>query len=300
MQAVKRGASPEAIQSHYDAGNEFYELWLDPTLSYSCALWEDGEADDRLEQAQLRKIDHHVERSGARGAGRVLDVGCGWGAVLKRLVGAHGVRHATGLTLSRQQARHVAACRHPAVDVRLENWADHAPAEPYDAVISVGAFEHFARPEWSEEEKVASYRAFFARCHGWLRPGGRLSLQTISYGNLDRERSRQSPGHAFLLRQVFPETDVPTVANLVEAAEGLFEIVILQNDREDYRRTCRVWFERLLARRAEAEALVGKDVAARYLRYLKLSATLFHSGYTYLLRVALRRLDEPRDGSVAT
>ena len=294
MQTDKRGASPEAIQSHYDAGNEFYALWLDPTLCYSCALWKETDTDDELELAQLRKLDHHILRAHAAGVGRVLDVGCGWGALLARLVETHGVGRATGLTLSRQQAMHVVGRRLPGVDVRLEAWEDHVPNEPYDAVISVGAFEHFARPEWTEEEKVAAYRAFFGRCHDWLVPGGFLSLQTITYGNLDRETSRQSPGHAFLLHEIFPETDVPTLADLVAAAGGLFEIVTLQNDRDDYRRTCRVWQKRLLAHRAEAEALVGAQIVARYLRYLKLSASLFHSGYTYLLRLSLRRLDEPR------
>jgi cyclopropane-fatty-acyl-phospholipid synthase len=294
MQATRRGASPEAIQSHYDAGNEFYELWLDPTLCYSCALWNETDTDDDLEQAQLRKLDHHILRARAAGVGRVLDVGCGWGTLLARLIETHGVERATGLTLSQQQAMHVSGRRLPGVDVRLEAWEDHVPDDPYDAIISIGAFEHFARPEWTEAEKVAAYRAFFGRCHDWLVPGGSISLQTIAYGNLDRETSRQSPGHAFLLHEIFPETDVPTLANLVEAADGLFEIVTLQNDREDYRRTCRVWQKRLLARRAEAEALVGSEIVARYLRYLKLSATLFHSGYAYLLRLSLRRLDEPR------
>ncbi len=92
MQAARRGASPEAIQSHYDAGNEFYELWLDPTLCYSCALWNETDTDDDLEQAQLRKLDHHILlRCPAAGACRVLDVEGGWGSLLARLG-----RHARG------------------------------------------------------------------------------------------------------------------------------------------------------------------------------------------------------------
>ncbi len=99
----------------------------------------------------------------------------------------HGVDFATGTrALSEQQARRVVKARLPGVVVRLEAWEDHVPDEPYDAVISIGAFEHFARPEWTEEEKVAAYRAFFGRCHDWLVPGGSISLQTIAYGNLDR------------------------------------------------------------------------------------------------------------------
>src|SRR5262249_8376700 len=100
-----QGASTAAIQSHYDVGNQFYELWLDPTRSYSCALW-DG-PDDSLETAQKRKLDYLVEGARAAGTGRVLDVGCGWGGLLHRLVRIHDVKRVTGLTLSQAQADHV-------------------------------------------------------------------------------------------------------------------------------------------------------------------------------------------------
>ncbi len=290
----ERGASPEAIRHHYDVGNDFYALWLDRTRSYSCALWKEGETDGDLEAAQRRKIRYHTRQARARGAARVLDVGCGWGAVLRRLVEKEGVSRAVGLTLSQEQADFVRSFDDPRLEVRLESWSDHAPPQPYDAVISLGAFEHFARPEWTSAQKIAAYRDFFSRCHAWLRPGGRLSLQTIAYGNLDREEGRRSPAHSFLLREIFPETDLPTLTELVAATDGLFELERLRNDRDDYRRTCRVWFDRLLSRRREAEAAVGAEVVARYLRYLKLSATLFHYGHTALLRLTLRRWDEPR------
>jgi cyclopropane-fatty-acyl-phospholipid synthase len=292
--AEPRGASPQAIQQHYDVGNDFYQLWLDDTLSYSCALWNEDETDDALGQAQRRKLDYHIAESRAAGGACVLDVGCGWGAMLDRLVHDHGVGRAVGLTLSAEQAAWIAARRDPRLEIRLENWLDHQPAQPYDAILSIGAFEHFARPEWTDAEKVEAYRAFFTRCHQWLKADGRLSLQTIAYGDLGREEGRQTPGHPFLLQEIFPETDLPTLAELVAASNGLFEIVTLRNDRDHYRRTCRVWFDRLLARRAEATALVGEEVVSRYMRYLKFSATLFHYGQAHLLRLAFRKLHDWR------
>jgi cyclopropane-fatty-acyl-phospholipid synthase len=239
-------------------------------------------------------LDYHIGCAHAANTRRVLDVGCGWGAMLRRLVREHNVCQAVGLTLSLDQARRIARRPDPRITVRLESWMDHTPPAAYDAIISVGAFEHFARSEWSTEKKATAYRAFFSRCHDWLTSGGFLSLQTIAYGNLDPEEARQSPGHRFLLQEIFPETELPTLAEIVRATDGLFEFVTLRNDRDDYQRTCRVWFNRLMARKADAVDLVGAEVVTRYLRYLKLSATLFHYGQTALYRIAFRRLDEPR------
>src|ERR1700712_46815 len=93
-----RGASAESIQHHYDLSNEFYSLWLDESMTYSCGLWEDG--DDSLLASQLRKIDYLIALSSASGQERVLDIGCGWGSTMHRLVTAHAVDQVTGLTLS--------------------------------------------------------------------------------------------------------------------------------------------------------------------------------------------------------
>ena len=95
------GASAEAIRNHYDFGDDFFGLWLGPERVYSAALFE---ADDDLDAAQVRKLDHHIAAAGAAGKARVLDVGCGWGAMLRRLDQHAGVKHAVGLTLSTSQA----------------------------------------------------------------------------------------------------------------------------------------------------------------------------------------------------
>lgn len=282
------GASPEAIQSHYDVGNEFYSLWLDPTLSYSGAMWEPG---DTLETAQLRKLDFHIEQAAARGAERVLDVGCGWGGVLKRLVTVHGVKKAVGLTLSKAQAEWVAALDHPNVEVRVESWSEHQPEGPYDAIISIGAFEHFARLDSTDAERVEGYRAFFSRCSEWLRPGGRLSLQTFAYGSRRRrEEGRRTAGTQFLATEIFPETDPPRLDDIVAASDGIFEVEALRNDRRDYALTLKEWLRRMRARRDEATAMVGEEGFARYERYLQLSTIGFDTGYLALFRITLSRL----------
>jgi cyclopropane-fatty-acyl-phospholipid synthase len=288
MGATKQafGASMEAIQHHYDISNEFYRLWLDDSCVYSCALWHDG---DTLDRAQIRKLDYHVREANAERAGRVLDVGCGWGGLLMRVTSVHAAEYAVGLTLSEQQARYIRSMSDPRIEVRMESWQDHNAAAPYNAIISIGAFEHFAKPGLSSTQKVDGYRSFFRRCHDWLVPGGMLSLQTITYGNADR-----MDFNPFFTERIFPESDLPHVAEIAESIDGLFEIVVLRNDRYHYEKTLKTWRSRLKAKWSEAAALVGTQTVKDYDRYFQLCAIGFHIGTMGLARVALRRIDRAR------
>ena len=275
------GASAEAIQAHYDTGNAFYRLWLDPTLTYSCALWDDATT---LEEAQIAKLDHHIKESGAAGAARVLDLGCGWGSVLDRLTRVHGVGRAVGLTLSESQLKHIEEQRLPDVEVRLESWMDHQPDEPYDAIISIGALEHFVRPEMSTEDRVAIYRDFFRRCREMLRPGGLMSLQTMAYGGIGRFQ-------AGALGSIFPESDLPRLAELTEALERQFEVVRLRNDPSHYARTVRHWLDSFQRNREEVDLLLGEPRAREYERFLESGIKGYDIGVFNLLRMTLRRVD---------
>jgi cyclopropane-fatty-acyl-phospholipid synthase len=285
-QSVWGGASADAIRHHYDVGNDFYRLWLDETLAYTCALYEEG---DTLETAQLRKLAYHVVQARAAGAERVLDVGCGWGNSLRPLVERHGVKQVVGLTLSEAQAQHVRAWNEPRCQVRVENWRAHAGDAPYDAVFAFGVMEHMVRFGLARNERTAGYRQFFERCHGWLKPGGRLALQTIAKGSvaLDEQGRRDL---FFIATEIFPESDVPRLAEIAHAAERLFEVVAVRNDRLHYARTCRDWLERLERRRGEAVAMVGERTTAAYERYLRASVRQFELGHSALLRVTLARV----------
>lgn len=270
-----------AIRHHYDVGNEFYRLWLDDSLSYSCAM-PDG-ADDTLEAAQERKLRYHLDAVRADEASNVLDIGCGWGAILQRLAQKHGVARSTGLTLSDEQAAYVQARDLPGVEVRTENWTHYEPDTRFDGIISIGAFEHFATPDDSPAEKVGVYRDFFTRCRDWLTGDGALSLQTIAYANMSREDASQ-----FMQQEIFPNADLPTLAEITAAADGVFEVRTVRNDRLDYAWTCEQWARRLRDRRDEAVSVAGEDVLARYERYLKLSALGFRMGKICLLRIVLQ------------
>jgi cyclopropane-fatty-acyl-phospholipid synthase len=277
------GATQQAIEHHYDVGREFYGLWLDARMVYSCALWPAG-LDDDLEAAQVAKLAWHATSAGADGAGRVLDVGCGWGAMLRYLVDVRGAGHVTGLTLSSDQADSIASSER--IDVRLEDWRHHRPAGPYDAIVSIGAFEHFARPELTTEQRRGVYRRFFDRCADWLVDGGRLSLQTIGYEDFDEETSPVSP---FFTEEIFPESALPHLSDIIEGSEPRFRLVAYRSDAAQYEHTLHLWQRRLEERRLAALGLVDRATYRRYLRYLRVSRALFDRRTCTLYRLVFER-----------
>lgn len=274
------GASSAAIRHHYDSGNDFFALWLDSSRTYSCALW-DG-PDDTLDAAQERKLDDIVGRAGAAGAIRVLDVGCGWGSMLRRLVDVHGVQQAVGLTLSPEQAAAIEP--DPRYDVRVESWSDHEPEQPYDAIVSIGAFEHFADFGLGRAGRVEAYKAFFAACARWLPTGGRIGLQTITKGSNTKLTREIAKDLLFVADKIFPESEVPWPSELLESAERKFEVLRVDNHGDHYARTCKAWHEGLLAHREEAEAMVGAEQVADYDRYLRSCVDAFDGRHLGLLR----------------
>ncbi|WP_431771333.1 class I SAM-dependent methyltransferase [Streptomyces cucumeris] len=279
-----QGATEESIRHHYDVSNDFYELWLDEELTYTCALWGEG---DTLEDAQRRKLDYLIEGARAPGARRVLDVGCGWGSLLKRLTGTHGVEQAVGLTLSSSQAEYLDRLELPRTEIRVENWLDHEPGEPYDAVISIGAFEHFARTGLSRAERVEAYREFFRRCRSWLPRGGRLALQTNIKGNntvMDKQTVRDL---MFIMETVFPESEIPALSEVLEGSEKHFDVVTLRNDPDHYSRTCQEWLNRLRGNREKALECVGELNVANYERYLGATVEHFAKRHLGLSRMVL-------------
>jgi cyclopropane-fatty-acyl-phospholipid synthase len=281
LDSDRAAAAAAAVRHHYDIGNPFFRLWLDSSLTYSCALREDP--GDTLEVAQDRKLRFHLDAIRAERASAVLDIGCGWGSILKRLAEDHQVPRSVGLTLSEEQAAFVRSQGYSGVEVRTDNWVHYEPDTRFDGIISIGAFEHFASPADPPVEKIRIYREFFTRCRDWLREDGTLSLQTIAYANMS-----PSDASRFIQQEIFPNAELPTLAEITAAAEGVFEVQSLRNGRLDYAWTCAEWARRLRRHRAEATEVVGPDVVARYERYLTLSSLGFRMGKLQLLRLVLR------------
>ncbi len=281
------GGSAAAVQYHYDVGRAFYRLWLDESMTYSCALWHEDPDQDTLHAAQLRKIRFHLDLVRADRAKYLLDVGCGWGSLLRAADALPQSELVVGLTLSEDQAAFVEELQLPKARARLESWIDHRPPCRYDAIVSIGAFEHFAKPEDSVEEKIAVYRDFFQHCRDWLAPDGRMSLQTIVYGNMRREEAS-----AFINNEVFPDADLPRLDEIAKAADGIFEITLVYNHRLHYARTLEHWARNLRRHRAKAMTLAGEEVTARYERYLRQTAMGFYLGKIGLLRLGLRPISD--------
>ncbi|WP_328394834.1 class I SAM-dependent methyltransferase [Streptomyces sp. NBC_00390] len=299
-----KGTSTKAIVRQYDFLGSFYSLALGPELVYSYAMWEDG---DTLESAQLRKLDYHAEAVNA--AGRVLDIGCGWGSLMRRLVENHHAEHVVGITMSPSQAAWVRGQNWPGCEARVENWYDHRPDARYDAITAIEAIEHFAGNTMWRAKRVARYREFFERCHSWLRPAGRLSIQANTWHDRGwlaalllppQKLAAQDPGHArahrghrhslpqaarigagnireglHASRKVFPEMFLPTRAEITEASQGLFTLVQARRDPDDGAYTIQAWLERLEAKRTRGAELIGAQAVSDLIREQR-TALRFH------------------------
>ncbi|MEJ7934871.1 cyclopropane-fatty-acyl-phospholipid synthase family protein [Sphingobium sp. AN558] len=275
------GGSAAAIRHHYDVGNDFYSAWLDPTMTYSSAMWNGLPQDAPLEEAQQRKLAYHADSVGAGPGMRILDVGCGWGGMMRTLLRDYGVAEAVGLTLSEEQHAYIGQLGIPGISATISNWHDYRPDRPFDGIISVGAFEHFAHPQQNVSERRDVYRQFFAACREWTAGKGRLSLQTIAYGKMAPEDA-----NPFISNEIFPAAELPTLEDIVVASNGLFRIELLRDDGLDYARTCELWSNKL--RQAVRSGLLDPEAhpVDKYSRYLRMSAAGFRMRKIALLRIA--------------
>ena len=282
------GASPEAIQFHYDVGTEFFRTWLGDELIYSAARWREPLSSatnlPTLEAAQLNKLDFHL-RNVRAGAGRtLLDIGSGWGALMRRAVETFGAAQAFGATLSSEQFDYVRSLRIPRTKLHLQSYETLALEAPVDGIVTVGALEHFAKPALLRSEKIAIYGNFFDRCRALLNPGGRLSLQTIFWQNVDRRQALE-----IVPTSVFPESDLPYLDEVFEASHRQFRSLYLETSEDDYALTLREWLKRLRRARKKSPHLVDEAKFRFHEDYLRRCIVGFQRHRISLARIVFER-----------
>jgi cyclopropane-fatty-acyl-phospholipid synthase len=244
-----RAVDAEAICYHYDVSNEFYALWLDSSMVYSCAYFRSPQ--DSLEDAQTQKIDHILVKLGVKPGDRLLDIGCGWGALVIRAAEKFGAR-ALGITLSRNQyelarQRIAAAGLADRCEVRLQDYRD--VTGKFDRIASVGMFEHVG---------LKNLRGYFEKIRDLLQDDGTVMNHGITSGDPD---SAESPLGAsdYIERYVFPHGELPHISRtLYEMCAAGLEPVDVENLRRHYALTLTHWSERFEASEQRAREIAGE------------------------------------------
>jgi len=269
------------VQFHYDLSNEFYALFLDPMMVYSCAYFPDWNAS--LEEAQRAKIDMICRKLRLQQGDRFLDIGCGWGALVCHAARHYGVQ-AHGVTLSQNQfeyakARVVAEGLTNRVTVELKDFRE--VSGQYDKIASIGMFEHVG---------LANHDGYFAKMHSLLRERGLLLNHSIA------RRSRpggfkQSPTmYAAVQKYIFPGGELDHIgSSLAHLENNEFDIHDVEGWREHYALTLRHWTHNLYAHRTEAAGMVGEARAHAWLLYLSRCAIAFDRGAAAIFQTLASR-----------
>lgn len=282
------GSNKEAIEHHYDISNAFYRLFLDERMVYSCGYFTDFA--NGIDQAQADKLEHICRKLRLKPGDTLLDIGCGWGAMLIYAAKHYGVT-GHGVSLSEEQTR-LARDR-----IRAEGLEDRITIEikPYadltgsfDKISSIGMFEHIG---------IANHDAYFAAVHRLLKPGGVYLHHAITRRAKKNMRTtlRKGPEYRALVKYIFPGGEVDTISMTAAKLETHgFYVHDVENLREHYARTCRLWAERLNARFAEGIAEVGEPKARLWLLYLTACSIAFERGSAQIFQtVATKRTRGP-------
>ncbi|HEV7814517.1 MAG TPA: class I SAM-dependent methyltransferase [Janthinobacterium sp.] len=238
----------EAIRYHYDVSNDFYQHFLDPDMVYSCAYFENG--DETLAEAQIKKIDHILKKIQLQPGQTLLDIGCGWGALVLRAAQKYGAR-CVGITLSENQAalareRVARAGLEHLIEIRLQDYRD--VSGQFDRITSVGMFEHVGLKHLPE---------YFSIINKLLAPDGLVMNHGITSTDPDNGQTPYGGGE-FIEKYVFPHGELAHIGQVLKAMQqGSLEAFDVENLRRHYARTCSIWTDNFEANEAEVRRIAG-------------------------------------------
>jgi cyclopropane-fatty-acyl-phospholipid synthase len=256
-----------AIQYHYDLSNEFYQLWLDEQMLYSCAYYQTH--DQSLEKAQCHKLDHICRKLRLKPGQKMLDIGCGWGALVMHAAEHYGVQ-AYGITLSNNQAalgieRMKKRGLEGKVRIEVRDYRD-VEDNQFDAVSSIGMAEHVG---------TALLPTYFQKMYDVLKTGGVCLNHAISLQPQHIPPARPT----FIKKYIFPDSEMQPIGDTLNVAERVgFEVRDVESLREHYAMTLREWQRRLEANQGKAKSFVGEERYRMWQMYLAASAWFFESG----------------------
>ena len=277
-----RAFDSKSIRYHYDVNDDFYALWLDSRRVYSCAYFRG--ADDTLALAQEQKLDHICRKLMLKPGERLLDIGCGWGALVMWAAERYKVR-ATGVTLSQNQYDYARAKIREAgleelCEVRLLDYRDIPEDAPYDKIASVGMFEHVGRK---------NLPLYFGKIYRLLKPGGLVMNHGITLNSVDGQELGSDIG-SFIDEYVFPGGELTHVSKVIaEMSEQGLESWDVESLRPHYARTLWQWVDGLEAHRHAAAAIVGEKIYRIWRIYMAGSAHAFERGWMSVYQVLAGR-----------
>ncbi len=265
------------VCSHYDIGNDFYRLWLDETMSYSCGYFKNP--GDTLFEAQVGKVDHILKKLHLEMGMTLLDIGCGWGFLLMRAAKRYGVK-GIGITLSEEQYQQFSR---EIKDQHMEDFVevrrmDYRELEKsgleFDRVVSVGMIEHVGR---------GNYEQFLENVERVLKPGGLFLLHFIS-------AQRESDGDPFIRKYIFPGGVIPSLREMMELLpEYDFYTLDVESLRRHYTKTLLCWRENFRKHKKEMKEKQGEEFVRMWELYLASCAAAFHNGVVDLHQILMSK-----------
>jgi cyclopropane-fatty-acyl-phospholipid synthase len=276
----------DSIRHHYDVSNEFYALWLDPRMVYSCGYFR--EEDDSLEAAQLQKLDHICRKLRLAAGDRFLDIGCGWGALVIRAAEKFGV-DATGITLSENQHRLAterirAAGLEGRCRVLLQDYRDHEGDGTYDKIASVGMFEHVG---------LKNLPVYFGAVKRLLRENGLFMNHGITTSDTHSRSVGMGAGE-FIARYVFPNGELPHLHLVVhEMSDQDFEVQDVECLRTHYAKTLALWSANFERRLKDAVAAADERTARIWRLYLAGCAHAFDERWVSIYQILATKQTKP-------